>query len=1097
MKSLPRWSVENPLLVNLVMMAMLVGGVWGGLTLIREMFPESRADEISITTPYPGATPAEIEKGISIKIEEQVKDVDGVEEVQTTIREGLSSIQLNLFHDVEDPDKVVTEVKNAIDTIPRDDFPEEAEETRVQRFEQSFPVITVAVYGDVSEEQLKKAGKKTRDDILAIPGITKATLSGMRRDEISVEIRPEELIRHGLSFQELADAISRANLDLPGGELKSGHAEVSVRTLGEKDQADAIGRIIVRSDYGGQVVRVEDVADVLDGFEDIDLIARFNGQSAVSIIVSKTPSQDSIEISKKIRALVAGKTRRPIPDDLRGMAADLPATWKEVVGAERLKSDVERTYEAAYDNPLMGGVSIETHSNYARYIEGRLDLLKRNGFWGIILVFVSLLLFLNWRVALWVMMGLLLAILGTLFAMKIGGISLNLITMFGLIIVLGMLVDDAVIVAENIYTKIEDGVEPHLAAVNGAQEVSVPVICAIATSVAAFLPMMFIEGMMGDYFGILPVIVCLALAVSLFESLAILPSHLAEWLKPIPKKKDPDSHQASLVKNRLSLRHRFRDLQEHLLKVVIIGNYKKLLRVAVMHRYVTFSIATAALIVSIGLIAGGRVPFVFIQKMDSDLLIAQLRMPVGTAIDRTVDAVQEIESAALDVEEMTTVSSFVGMELDFDHGDFSISANKATVMMELVEGEYRDRTSDNILRQLRDRTGLIPGVNSLAYSSMDGGPGGNAIEIEVTGDDLDQLASAANELKNQLGSYPGVYDIGDNFDAGRREIQIELLDSARALGLTTQSLATQVRAAFYGLEARKVNRDREDVKIMVRYPESSRRQVYDIESMRIAAPDGELVPFTQVAKLTDGTGYAVIRRSDQHRAVTVTADVDEDVANAEQIRKEMGAKFSSIQREHPGVRLRFTGQKLEMAKSMYSLIRDFAVALLLIYTILTALFKSYIQPVIVMAAIPFGMVGAVFGHLVMGYPFTILSAIGLVALTGIVVNDSLILIDFINRRVKDGEPILEAVIHGGLSRIRAIMLTSITTILGLAPLIMETSFQAKFLIPMGISIAFGLMFSTVLTLVVVPAIYMIVNDFKTLATKSKEWAGGLILGPAT
>jgi multidrug efflux pump subunit AcrB len=342
-----------------------------------------------------------------------------------------------------------------------------------------------------------------------------------------------------------------------------------------------------------------------------------------------------------------------------------------------------------------------------------------------------------------------------------------------------------------------------------------------------------------------------------------------------------------------------------------------------------------------------------------------------------------------------------------------------------------------------------------------------------------------------------VYDIGDNFDAGRREIQIELLDSARALGLTTQSLATQVRAAFYGLEARKVNRDREDVKIMVRYPESSRRQVYDIESMRIAAPDGELVPFTQVAKLTDGTGYAVIRRSDQHRAVTVTADVDEDVANAEQIRKEMGAKFSSIQREHPGVRLRFTGQKLEMAKSMYSLIRDFAVALLLIYTILTALFKSYIQPVIVMAAIPFGMVGAVFGHLVMGYPFTILSAIGLVALTGIVVNDSLILIDFINRRVKDGEPILEAVIHGGLSRIRAIMLTSITTILGLAPLIMETSFQAKFLIPMGISIAFGLMFSTVLTLVVVPAIYMIVNDFKTLATKSKEWAGGLILGPAT
>ena len=1064
--SLPRFSVQNPVLANLIMLTMLIGGVVCAFTLVREMFPESRPEQVMITTIYPGATPAEVEKGISIKIEEKIKNLEGIDEMRTTIGEGTSVIVVSLRSDVDDVDQVVDDVKAAIDTVPREDFPEDAEETRVLAAEPRLPVISLSLYGNTDDETLKQWGKRIRDDLLAIEGITDVILSGTRPDEISVEVRPQRLIEYGLSFVEVAGAIRRSNLDLPGGQLRTGRANVAVRTIGERDQAEQIENIIVRSDPDGRVIRLKDVGEVIDGFEEVDVIGRFNAAPAVSVTAYKTADQDAIEIAAKVKAFIAGKTGQPF----------------ELPRSERLTPRGQaalKVYGGAAQQPygdLPGRIT--AHTDLARFIEGRLDLLKRNGGWGLLLVFATLLLFLNWRVAFWVMMGLVLSILGTLVVMKMIGLTLNLITMFGMIIVLGMLVDDAIIVAEHIFTKLEDGVAPARAAIEGAEAVTWPVVCAIVTTIAAFSPLMFIEGRIGDFFSVLPVIVICALGISLFEALTILPAHLAHQFIP-QRAKGPDQARAGWIV-------RLRGLQRHLLHDLLLIKYERFLRRAVSYRYVTLAVGVAGLLVAAGAVLGKRVPFQFLQKMDSETLIANLEMPVGTPVEQTDAATRVIEEAALSVPEVKSMYTLVGLQVDLRGGLSGLRSHLSQLIIELEPVEQRERlgqgNSEQVLRELRRRTGDIPGANALRYEALHGGPGGATLQIELSGEELEDLIAVCDRVKQRLTRFEGVYDIADDFEAGRREVQIELLDSARALSLTTQDLATQVRAAFYGLEARKINRDREDVKIMVRYPLEARRHVYDIESMWITTPGGRLVPFSEVAQIREGRSYAVINRLDQKRTVTITADVDEALGNARMIGTALAGEFGELRGDRE-VTMRFGGQRREFAKSFGSLRQDFSVAMLLIFAILAGLFRSYIQPLIVMTAIPFGLIGAVVGHYVMGYPLTILSLIGLVALTGIVVNDSLILVSFINRQVAKGMGVFEAVISGGKARLRPIILTSITTIAGLAPLMAERSFQARFLIPMGISIAFGLAFATVLNLVVVPALYVIVADLRSMASR--------------
>lgn len=1075
MRSLPRFSVENPVLVNIVMLAILIGGVYAGLTLVREMFPESRPDVVVISAPYPGATPIEVEKGLALRIEEAIKDIEDIDKIVTQISEGRCLVKVEMTNDVTDIDQAVTDLKAAIDTIPRDELPEEAEEIRVFKSEPRLPVISVTIYGDVDERTRKAVGERLRDDLLLLPDISDIDLDGIRKAELTVEVEPEKLVEYGISLADIASAIRQANLDLPGGQVKTTRQNVSVRTLGETDDVDRIAQTIVRTTARGELVRVSDLARVIDGFVDDDTGGQFNGRPAVSATVYKTGDQDAIHIADMVKAFAAGKARQPLEWNWR-------TRLKNAVG---ITTEPQRIYRQAFNDPYPSNLAIRTHSNLARFIESRLDLLKRNGAWGLCLVFLSLLFFLNGRVAFWVMMGLVLSVCGAVVLMQALGATLNLISMFGLIVVLGLIVDDAIVVGENIYARVERGEDPHTAAIHGTQEVTWPVIIAVCTTIGAFIPLLFIEGRIGDFMGVLPIVVMCALSVSLIEAFSILPSHLAEALKRTKRDLDSDRPRSWLARISRPLRR----AEKHILLNVLGRHYERLLRLAVRYRYVTVAAAVTALLITAGLVAGGRVPFVFVQEMDSETVLVDLDMPVGTPAERTREALAVIEDACLNTDEVETVWAIVGAQFDADESGAyaTLRSHLAQLIVELKTVEERDRSSDEVIAELRTKTATIPGVNSLRYRSMQGGPAGPEIEIEVTGQRMDHLLAATEVIKNQLSHYQGVYDLVDDYEEGHPELQIELLDSARPLGLTTRSLATEVRGAFYGLEARTLQRQREDVDIRVRFPETRRRHIYELESMRVATPTGVTVPFCEVARLVETRSTAAIRRVNQRRAVVVSADVDQHQANAETIIADLLPTVAALEREYPGVRIVFSGNKRETTKSLSSLRRDFLIALVIIYFMLAGLFRSYLQPLVVLTAVPFGLNGVIAGHLIMGYPLTILSMIGTVALTGIVVNDGLILVNFINKQRDSGRPIAEAVISAGLRRLRPIILTSLTTILGLAPLMMETSFQARFLIPMAVSISFGLLFATVLTLVVVPANYMIVHDLKSLARRI--WLG--------
>ena len=1065
MKALPRISVENPVLVNIVVVGVLIGGVYAALTLVREMFPESRPNIVVVTAPYPGATPAEIEKGLAQRIEEAIKDVEHVDKVTTQITEGLCMISVEMSNQVDDVDQAVTDVKAAIDAIPADELPDDAEEIRVMRAEPRLPVIAVSVFGDVDERTRKLIGERLRDDLLMLPDVSDLTMEGIRKAEITVEVVPEKLVEYGVSLAEVSTAIHQANLDLPGGRVKTARQDVSVRTLGETDDARRIAATIVRSRPDGGVVRVRDLGRVIDGFVDDDMSGSFNGKPAVNATIYKTGDQDAVRIAELVKAFVAGKARRPVSWD-----------WlTRLKNAFGIRTEAQRVYAEAYNDPYPTNVEIRIHSNLARFIESRLALLTRNGLWGLVLVFLSLLMFLNVRVAFWVMMGLVFAVCGTIVLMHMVGATLNLISMFGLIIVLGLIVDDAIVVGENVFTRIEGGEEPHQAAIRGTQEVLWPVIIAVLTTVGAFVPLLFIQGRIGDFMGILPVVVTCALSVSLVEALSVLPSHLAETLRP-PAHRDEQATRSAF--GRFSAR--LRRFQRRWLHDAFIARYEDFLRLAVRWRYVTMAAVTAVLLIALGFVQGRRVPFVFVQKMDSETLMIDLEMPVGTPIERTRATLRRIEQVCLETPEIVNTWAIVGARIEADEsGTYTTRrSHLGEIVVELKDVEQRRRSSDDVIAELRKKTANLSGINSLRFRAMQGGPAGPELEIEITGKNMEHILAARDVMRAKLAHYQGVYDLADDYEEGTPELQIALLDSARPLGLTTRMLATELRGAFYGLEARTLQRGREDVKIRVRFPEDRRRHVYELETMRIVTPGGAAIPLCEVARVVESHGPAAIRRVDQRRAVTVTGDVDQTRANADEIIDDLQPTVARLERDYPGLRIIFSGNRHEATKSLGSLRRDFFIAVLLIYFMLAGLFRSYIQPLIVLTAIPFGLNGAIVGHLLMGYPLTVLSMIGLVALTGIVVNDALILVDFINKEVEGGMEVRPAVIAAAVRRLRPILLTSLTTILGLAPLMTETSFQARFLIPMAISISFGLAFATVLTLVVVPANYMVFYDIK-------------------
>lgn len=1108
--SLPRFSVENPVLVNMMMLVTLVAGSAFAFTLVREMFPESRPNAIGISVFYPAVQPEELEKAITIKVEEAVRDIDGIEKVTSTVQEGMSNTTLTLYNEVKDVDTVLQEVKNEIDAL--EDLPDDLEKITVKKIEPTLPVIMVAIFGDGSEAEIKRAARDLKDDLLELPGLSDIQEMGIRDDEISVEIRPDKLLEYDITFEEVAAAIRSTNLDVSGGNLKGSRAQIAVRTLGESTRGIDLEEIEVRSLGDGTTVRVRDVAVVEDTFVDFDIESYFNGKPSANLLIQKTPTQDAIEISTLIKAFVAGKQQMPF--DPYGFDEAWQRPWyvrpfalgachlSKAVGGFSGRPDPLKVYEESRRDPFDHNFEVALHTDLARFVEGRLDLMLRNGRAGLLLVLISLNLFLNWRVAFWTAVGLPVAFLGTFVVMWILGSSINLLSMFGLIIVLGIIVDDAIVIGENIYRRVEEGMPARDAAIQGAEEVMWPVTIAVTTTIAAFSPLLFIRGQIGDFMRELPIVVLAALSVSLIEALVILPAHLAH----LPAKKIREPRPAGM---RTSWWRRLLDFQHHLMNDLLLPVYERFLRFSLRWRYVTVACAIATCIMALGLFVGktsrgyglgNLVKWEFVQAMDAESMYAIVEMPVGSTNAQVRQRLEVLSAVALEMPEVLTAQMDVGIALsvsDIGATGGEVQPHLGQLWVELLEADKRElaglRSSDEILAELRAVSETLSGVNAVTWEVMNGGPGGKDIMIRLSGDDFDELTAAAEELKQELAFYAGVVDLDDNADEGKREARLTLRESARPTGITVADLGRHVRAATYGAEARRVTRNREDVKIMVRYPKSFREQIANLESMWIPAtehrsPDDAparrvWVPLSEVAELEEAVGFTTLHRSEQRRSITVLGEVDSSITSGSDVVAKVQADFMpTLQARYPGIKPEFLGATEEQGKAFGSLKIAFPVALLLVYMLLAGLFRSYFQPLVVMAAIPFGIQGAIIGHWLTDNPMTILSMIGLVALTGILVNDSLVLVDFINQRIRSGLSHFEASIQGARLRLRPILLTTLTTVAGLTPLMFETSFQAKFLIPMAVTLTFGLLFATTLTLVIVPAINLIFFDVQTAVT---------------
>ncbi|MBQ18927.1 MAG: hypothetical protein CMJ65_17610 [Planctomycetaceae bacterium] len=1088
--SLARFSVNNHVLVNMLMLVILLAGGIFAFTLVREFFPESRPDKILIAAGHPGQQPAEVERAVTIKIEEAVHDVEGIEKVDSTVSEGLSITILTLYNDVEDINVVVQEVKNRVDGIP--DLPDDIERVTVEKIEPKLPVISVALFGEGTEAELKRAVKGVRDDLLLLPGVSDVRVSGIRPDEISIELKPLKLLEYDVTFDEVARAVRQANLDVSSGQLKSERLTVSVRTLGEQTRGMDLEGIVIRSNPDGRKVLLKDIATVDDGFVESDLESYFNGKPAAHCVVFKTPSQDAIRISTLVKSYVKGKLGAPY--DPFGFQAAARAPWYKqpvaIVGSglswlmTRISGRVDPrvVYEESASSPFEHQFQVDLHTDLARYIEGRLDLMTRNGRAGLVLVLISLMLFLNWRVAFWVATGLLVSFLGTFIVLWALGETVNLLSMFGLIIVLGIIVDDAIIIGENIYRHVEEGMPPKEAAIRGTDEVVWPVFVTILTTIAAFAPLLFINGQIGDFMRVLPIVVLAALTVSLLEAIMILPAHLANLNRSQPSEG----------------RRRWRHLRalvgspDRLMRGPLQEIYERVLRIALSWRYVTIALACATLAISAGLTAGGIVETVFIQKMDSETLICGIEMPVGSAVDQTRKQVRQLNDFALTLPEVKNVQMFVARQYDLDGsggGGSESQSHLGQMVLELKEADDRERnderSSDELLTVLRKFSRTLHGINSVTWQSMNAGPGGLDIHIKISGPDFDELVAVSATLRETLDSYAGVYDLDDDHDEGKREMQLKLRESARPTRIDEAQLGGHIRSALYGRESHRITRNREDVRVMVRYPEIFRRSLYHLESMWIptAMISGRRgwVPLDEVARLEPGEGFTSLHRSQRRRSVSVFGSVDNNIVDSSAVLDRVRNDFDeNITPAHPDVRIEFLGRFEERTKAFGSLTIAFPVVLVLIYMLLAGLFHSYTQPLVVMAAIPFGLQGAILGHWVTGNPITILSQIGFVALAGILVNDSLILVDFINRRIRSGMEPFEASVSGARLRLRAILLTTLTTAAGLTPLMFETSFQAKIMIPMAVTLTFGLIFATALTLIIVPSLNLILIDLKQL-----------------
>lgn len=1019
------WFTRNRVAANLLMFLIIVAGIAAVFSIRKQMFPTIEPNTIMVRVMYPGAAPQEVEQGVIIRIEDAIDEVEGIKRITSNAREGLGTVTIEVESNYN-VQEVMDEVRMNVDGISS--FPAQIEPPLVYRMRPQRQIIWMSVYGDLDERSRKNLAREIRDEVRSISGITRATVVGARNDEIAIEISEHDLRQFGLTFQDIVQAVRGTSIDIPGGTIRTPNGDILLRAKGQSYSGREFEDIVLLRRPDGTRITIGDIAVVRDDFVETRAFAEFDGGRATFVRVDSVGDQNDLQIARSVKRYVEQKQ------------SSLPA-----------------------------GVYLDHWGDSSYYLQGRLDLMLKNMYFGIALVFLALTLFLQLRLAFWVMVGLPVCFLGALAMMNLPmfDVSVNMISLFGFILVLGIVVDDAIIIGESAYSEIEAHGKSEENVIRGAKKVALPATFGVLTTIVAFLPMLMVGGTMAGLWESIAYVVIFCLIFSLIESKWILPAHI----NGMKFSRTADQKQNGFQR----FRNRFSDG----LKVFVEKRYRPFAEKCVRFRYTTIATFLALMIIMIGLVQGGFVRWVFFPNIPSDFIFAQVQMQPGTNEERTADTLRQIRQALYELNDDYQAEHNQSMIRHVNV--FLNSAEAGQVMVELEKGERLEVDGLAVVNRWRERVPELAGVKELNFQGSIGGGPSFDIEFQLSGRNLDELAAAASELRLVLAEYGGVFDISDTFGTPREEIQLRLNPTADAVGVTMQDLATQVRYAFYGAEAQRLPRNDEEVRVMVRYPLSERQSIGNLENMKIRTPDGREIPFREIAEAQIADGYSTINRVNGVRSVNVRARVDKERVEPSSIVRDVRANYiPDILERYPNVRFGLEGASLDEAEAIGSLAFGAMLALFGIYALMAIPLKSYSQPLIIMSVIPFGVIGAIFGHWVLQMPVSILSLFGIIALAGVVVNDSLILVDYVNQTRDKVRDLRTVVVNAGCARFRAIVLTSLTTFMGLTPIVLERSMQAQFVIPMAISLAFGILFATVITLILIPCLYLVLNDIKQL-----------------
>lgn len=1029
------WFARNHVAANLLLITILIAGLFNLSNRIPlEVFPSFATDRINVNVSLRGATPEDVEKSISIRIEEAIQDLEGIKQIASRSQEGSSAVNIEVESGY-DPREMLADIKSRVDEI--NTFPVDAEKPVVSLATRKREVIAVTIASIYSEKETLEYAEKVRDDLLKIPAITQVELSGVRDYEIAIEVPQDILRQYDLTIARISSAISDSSSDISAGNLKTQGGDILLRSKGQAYRKDEFEKIAIKTNIDGSIIRLGDIAIIKDGFEETPVRTRFNGKQAAFIDVYRIGQQSAIDVA-----------------------------------------DAVRTYINNEQSTLPVGVELSFWDDDSQIVKNRISTLTTSALQGGILVLALLTLFLRPSIAFWVFIGIPVSFMGAFIMMPVFGITLNVMSLFGFILVLGIVVDDAIVTGENIYTHLKTSESGEMAAIRGTQEVATPVTFGVLTTVAAFLPLAFIEGNRGALFAQIPVIVIPVLIFSLIESKFVLPSHLKHL-----KLRSDKSKQSKLTQ----LQQRFADGFER----AIIRFYQPLLKRAIHNKTTTLVGFVGVFLVILTLIMSGWTKFIFFPRIPSETVRASLTLPAGTPFEVTNKYIIKMaEKADLLKEKYIEPSTNKSVIINIlaSTGGRGGTSNTGSVRFEITPPESRELaiTSRELVREWRSLIGPIPGAESITFRA-EIGRSTDPIHVQFKASSLDTLKEITDKVKVHLASYPTVFDIADSLSNGKEELKIELTEQGKALGLTRVSISNQVRRSFFGSQVQRIQRGRDDVRVMVRLPLDERRTIADLEDILVVTPDGGAVPLSHVAKLIPGKSPSTISRIDRYRTANVSADVEKSNTNMTVLQADLKKYLDELIIQYPGVSHSLEGEAKEQRESFGSLAWALLFVFFIIYALLAIPFKSYLQPIIVMSIIPFGMIGAVIGHWIMGMELTIMSLLGMLALIGVVVNDSLVLVDFINKKRSDGGQLMEAVLTAGASRFRPVMLTSLTTFIGLMPLLFEQSTQAQFLIPMAVSLGFGILFATVITLILVPVNYLIVERIKAFFSIDSDY----------